>query len=100
MVRTIELFRKYCLGDDPVRIQVLSDQTVNFSRRAGRRKAPRSTPGEEPRVGKGSRRSPSFPLPPSPARLERSLPVPCPRTPAASLLAAQPLPSSLVLLLT
>lgn len=32
MVRTIELFRKYCLGDDPVRIQVLSDQATNFSR--------------------------------------------------------------------
>lgn len=32
MIRTMELFRKYCLGDDPVRIQVLSDQTMNFSR--------------------------------------------------------------------
>ncbi|EFA85561.1 DNA repair exonuclease [Heterostelium album PN500] len=30
LYRTIELFRKYCLGDSPVKIQFLSDQTVNF----------------------------------------------------------------------
>ncbi|GAM24521.1 hypothetical protein SAMD00019534_076960 [Acytostelium subglobosum LB1] len=30
LYRTIELFRKYCLGDTPVKIQFLSDQTVNF----------------------------------------------------------------------
>ncbi|KAM9973645.1 hypothetical protein ACTFIW_010759 [Dictyostelium discoideum] len=31
LYRTMELFRKYCLGDSPVRIQFLSDQSVNFS---------------------------------------------------------------------
>ncbi|EGC34567.1 hypothetical protein DICPUDRAFT_34779, partial [Dictyostelium purpureum] len=31
LYRTMELFRKYCLGDSPVRIQFLSDQAVNFS---------------------------------------------------------------------
>eukprot|EP01133_Synstelium_polycarpum_P007728 gene7728-9058_t len=30
LYKTIELFRKYCLGDSPVKIQFLSDQTVNF----------------------------------------------------------------------
>ncbi|KYQ93419.1 DNA repair exonuclease [Tieghemostelium lacteum] len=31
LYKTMELFRKYCLGDSPVRIQFLSDQNVNFS---------------------------------------------------------------------
>jgi hypothetical protein len=28
--KTIELIRMYCFGDDPVQIQILSDQTINF----------------------------------------------------------------------
>jgi len=28
--RTMELLRRYCLGDDPVGIEIVSDQAVNF----------------------------------------------------------------------
>ena len=35
IVRTLELLRKYCMNDNPVNIQVLSDQAGNFSRCAG-----------------------------------------------------------------
>ena len=31
MVRTIQLLRKYVMNDNPVHIQVLSDQANNFS---------------------------------------------------------------------
>lgn len=31
LVRTIEILRRYCLSDRPVRFQVVSDQTVNFA---------------------------------------------------------------------
>ena len=31
-MRTIELLRKYCMNDNPVQLQVLSDQARNFSR--------------------------------------------------------------------
>jgi double-strand break repair protein MRE11 len=31
-VRTIELLRKYCMNDNPVHFQVVSDQAANFSR--------------------------------------------------------------------
>ncbi|EGG14929.1 DNA repair exonuclease [Cavenderia fasciculata] len=30
LYRTMELFRKYCLGDTPIKLQFLSDQAVNF----------------------------------------------------------------------
>lgn len=36
MVRTMEILREYCLNDNPVQIEVLSDQTVNFPRCATR----------------------------------------------------------------
>ena len=29
--RTMELLRRYCMGDDPVGIEVISDQAVNFA---------------------------------------------------------------------
>ena len=29
--RTMELLRRYCMGDDPVGIEVISDQSVNFA---------------------------------------------------------------------
>lgn len=29
--RTMELLRRYCLGDNPVSIEVVSDQAVNFA---------------------------------------------------------------------
>jgi double-strand break repair protein MRE11 len=32
MVRTMEILREYCLNDDPVQLEVLSDQAVNFPR--------------------------------------------------------------------
>jgi hypothetical protein len=32
MVRTMEILREYCLNDQPVQLEVLSDQTVNFPR--------------------------------------------------------------------
>jgi len=32
MVRTMEILREYCLNDNPVQLEVLSDQTVNFPR--------------------------------------------------------------------
>eukprot|EP00850_Spirogloea_muscicola_P003360 SM000013S26529 [mRNA] locus=s13:836504:842759:- [translate_table: standard] len=35
LVRTIELLRRYCLNDHPVKFQVVSDQTVNFSQGFG-----------------------------------------------------------------
>jgi double-strand break repair protein MRE11 len=28
--RTIELIRTYCFGDDPIKVQILSDQKINF----------------------------------------------------------------------
>lgn len=31
LVRTIEILRRYCLHDQPVQLQVLSDQTQNFA---------------------------------------------------------------------
>ncbi|KAJ4981183.1 hypothetical protein NE237_032020 [Protea cynaroides] len=31
LVKTIEIFRRYCLNDRPVQFQVVSDQTVNFA---------------------------------------------------------------------
>ena len=36
MVRTMEILREYCLNDNPVQIEVLSDHTVNFPRCATR----------------------------------------------------------------
>eukprot|EP00740_Mantoniella_antarctica_P014696 CAMPEP_0181368446 /NCGR_PEP_ID=MMETSP1106-20121128/12092_1 /TAXON_ID=81844 /ORGANISM="Mantoniella antarctica, Strain SL-175" /LENGTH=343 /DNA_ID=CAMNT_0023484563 /DNA_START=146 /DNA_END=1173 /DNA_ORIENTATION=+ len=33
MVRTMEILREYCFNDNPVQLEVLSDQTVNFPRR-------------------------------------------------------------------
>lgn len=30
MFRTMELIRKYCFGDGDIKIQVVSDQSVNF----------------------------------------------------------------------
>lgn len=36
MHRTIQILRKYCLGDMPVRVQVLSDQSQNFKAADGR----------------------------------------------------------------
>jgi len=46
VVRTLELLRKYCMNDNPVHIQVMSDQAANFSRcaRCSRRAAPRPHP--------------------------------------------------------
>jgi double-strand break repair protein MRE11 len=35
LVRTIEILRRYCLNDQPVKFQVVSDQTVNFPNRFG-----------------------------------------------------------------
>lgn len=32
IVRTMEILREYCLNDNPVQLEVLSDQTVNFPR--------------------------------------------------------------------
>jgi hypothetical protein len=31
--RTMEMLRQYCLGDRPVQVKVLSDQSLNFSTR-------------------------------------------------------------------
>lgn len=33
LVKTIEILRRYCLNDLPVKFQVVSDQTVNFPNR-------------------------------------------------------------------
>lgn len=30
MYRTMELLRRYCLGDRPVSVEILSDQSLNF----------------------------------------------------------------------
>jgi double-strand break repair protein MRE11 len=30
LFRCIELLRRYCMGDNPVKIQILSDQALNF----------------------------------------------------------------------
>ena len=30
LVKTIDILSRYCLGDDPVKVQVISDQGVNF----------------------------------------------------------------------
>uniref|UniRef100_M8BEL6 Double-strand break repair protein n=1 Tax=Aegilops tauschii TaxID=37682 RepID=M8BEL6_AEGTA len=35
LVKTIEILRRYCLNDLPVKFQVVSDQTVNFPNRFG-----------------------------------------------------------------
>ncbi|RLM74523.1 hypothetical protein C2845_PM15G25720 [Panicum miliaceum] len=35
LVKTIEILRRYCLNDQPVKFQVVSDQTVNFPNRFG-----------------------------------------------------------------
>ncbi|PIA34365.1 hypothetical protein AQUCO_03800163v1 [Aquilegia coerulea] len=35
LVKTIEILRRYCLNDQPVQFQVVSDQTVNFANRFG-----------------------------------------------------------------
>lgn len=35
LVKTIEILRRHCLGDQPVQFQVVSDQTVNFLNRFG-----------------------------------------------------------------
>jgi double-strand break repair protein MRE11 len=58
MVRTMEILREYCLNDDPVQLEVLSDQAVNFPRCVpGRHLArdvfpgclePRDPPGSDP----------------------------------------------------
>jgi double-strand break repair protein MRE11 len=49
MVRTMEILQEYCLNDDPVRIEVLSDQTVNFPRCARRGGGvPRIDPSGDP----------------------------------------------------
>ena len=45
MVRTMEILREYCLNDNPVQIEVLSDQTVNFPRCDGH---PRAMDGISP----------------------------------------------------
>lgn len=31
LVKAIEILRRYCLNDQPVQFQVVSDQTVNFA---------------------------------------------------------------------
>ena len=49
MVRTMEILQEYCLNDDPVRIEVLSDQTVNFPRCARRGGVPRTRSVGRPR---------------------------------------------------
>jgi double-strand break repair protein MRE11 len=36
MHRTLDLFRSYCMGDAPCKLQVLSDQSINFKNRYGR----------------------------------------------------------------
>nr|APZ84319.1 double strand break repair nuclease MRE11A [Zea mays subsp. mexicana] len=36
LVKTIEILRRYCLNDQPVKFQVVSDQTVNFPNRFGK----------------------------------------------------------------
>ena len=33
LVKTIEILRRYCLNDQPVKFQVVSDQTINFPNR-------------------------------------------------------------------
>lgn len=33
LVKTIEILRRYCLNDQPVKFQVVSDQTINFLNR-------------------------------------------------------------------
>jgi hypothetical protein len=33
LVKTIEILRRYCLNDLPVKFQVVSDQTINFPNR-------------------------------------------------------------------
>ena len=33
LVKTIEILRRYCLNDQPIKFQVVSDQTVNFPNR-------------------------------------------------------------------
>jgi double-strand break repair protein MRE11 len=33
--RTIELIRTYCFGDDPIKVQILSDQKINFPNKFG-----------------------------------------------------------------
>ncbi|CAO2036664.1 unnamed protein product [Urochloa humidicola] len=35
LVKTIEILQRYCLNDQPVKFQVVSDQTVNFPNRFG-----------------------------------------------------------------
>uniref|UniRef100_A0A0E0KVQ5 Double-strand break repair protein n=1 Tax=Oryza punctata TaxID=4537 RepID=A0A0E0KVQ5_ORYPU len=35
LVKTIEILRRYCLNDQPVKFQVVSDQTINFPNRFG-----------------------------------------------------------------
>jgi hypothetical protein len=39
LVRTMEILRKYCLNDNPVKLQVLSDQAANFPTKCARRRA-------------------------------------------------------------
>ena len=39
LVRTMEILRKYCLNDHPVKLQVLSDQAANFPTKCARRRA-------------------------------------------------------------
>ncbi|KAJ1273000.1 hypothetical protein BS78_06G246300 [Paspalum vaginatum] len=36
LVKTIEILRRHCLNDEPVKFQVVSDQTVNFPNRFGK----------------------------------------------------------------
>ncbi|EES11507.1 hypothetical protein BDA96_06G253700 [Sorghum bicolor] len=36
LVKTIEILRRYCLNDQPIKFQVVSDQTVNFPNRFGK----------------------------------------------------------------
>jgi hypothetical protein len=35
----MEILRKYCLNDNPVKLQVLSDQAANFPTKCARRRA-------------------------------------------------------------
>ena len=30
LYRTMEIMRKYCFGDSPIHIQIVSDQAINF----------------------------------------------------------------------
>ena len=48
----MEILRKYCLNDNPVKLQVLSDQAANFPTKCARRRAhpPYPTASSGPRI--------------------------------------------------